>query len=255
MSSPQNLRGKVALVTGGRRGIGRAAAEELASRGADVVVLDNDGDQELSELSKQLAVEGRKSAWYLADVRSAADLAKVTAAVEADFGGIDILVNNAAVESVVPLLELTEEEFSRVIDTILRGSFLCLQQVARRMVAARRAGAIVNLGSVQVRSVLSGRWHYAAAKRAVEALTAHAANELGRYGIRVNTVNPGMIATAMTEAVMHDPAALKAATERIALGRPGQPREVAKVISFLASDDASYMTGQSVYVDGGYRLG
>ncbi len=249
------LRDKVAVVTGARRGIGRATALELGANGAAVVVADNEGESELKEVAQQLRTNGGRASWVLADVRSRTSVKGLVDAAIRNFGTLDILVNNAGVESVVPLLELSDEEWTRVIDTDLMGTFVCLQEASRAMVAHGHGGAIVNLGSVQTRVVLTGRAQYAVAKRAVETLTAHAANELSVYGIRVHTVNPGMIATAMTEAVRGDPAALRKATSRIAMGRPGEPEEVARVIAFLVSDRASYMTGQSVYVDGGYALG
>jgi glucose 1-dehydrogenase/3-oxoacyl-[acyl-carrier protein] reductase len=251
------LQGKSALVTGSRRGIGRAIALELAREGADVAINDVDGAEAAEAVAGEARALGVRSIVAMGDVSRGADAQRIVDATAEAFGRLDVLVNNAGVESIVPFLELTEAEWDRVTAINLKGEWLCAQAAARRMVAqggSRRGGAIVNIGSVQAGMVLPGRTHYAPTKRAIEALTANMAAELAEHGVRVNCIHPGLIDTDMTAWVMKDPQILPVVLEKIALKRAGRPEEIGRVAVFLASDDASYVTGQSLYVDGGFRI-
>jgi NAD(P)-dependent dehydrogenase (short-subunit alcohol dehydrogenase family) len=250
----QRLEGKIVLVTGARRGIGRGIALAAAREGADVAVNDVTGEEELAAVAAEIAALGRRATTHIADVSSSAQVTAMVRDVVASLGALDVLVNNAGVESIVPLVEITEEEWTRVTETNLKGEFLCLQAAAGQMIEASRPGAIVNIGSVQAGMVLPGRCHYAPSKRALEALTANAAAELAEHGVRVNCVHPGLIDTEMTAWVMEDAEVLPAVLDRIAMRRAGEAEEVGQAVVFLASEDASYVTGQSLYVDGGFQI-
>lgn len=249
-----NVSGKVALVTGARRGIGRGISLELAREGADVAINDVKSPEQAETVAAEIRALGRRAIVVMADVTQPGQVQAMIEQVVHELGGLDILVNNAGVESIIPLLEITPEEWERVTHINLKGEFLCAQAAARQMIATGKGGAIINLGSVQAGMVLPGRAHYAPSKRAVEALTANLAVELAPYGIRVNCINPGLIDTDMTSWVMKSPDILPIVLDKIALKRAGQPSEIGHVVVFLASDKASYVTGQSLYVDGGFQI-
>jgi NAD(P)-dependent dehydrogenase (short-subunit alcohol dehydrogenase family) len=248
------LAGKAALVTGSRRGIGRGIALELAREGADVVINGVGSQDQAEAVAEEVRRLGVKAAVAMGDVSRSADVQRVVDATCQALGGIDILVNNAGVESIVPFLELTEAEWDRVTSINLKGEWLCGQAAAKAMVSQGRGGAIVNIGSVQAGMVLPGRTHYAPTKRGLEALTANMAAELAEHKIRVNCIHPGLIDTDMTAWVMKDPSILPIVLDKIALKRAGAPEEIGRVAVFLASEDASYVTGQSLYVDGGFQI-
>ena len=246
------LTGKRALITGAARGIGRGIAEVFADEGADVVV--NDLDLAAAEeVAQSLRGKGRRAIAVKADVASRADVEPMFEKAWKELGPLDILVNNAGIETIVPFLELTDDQWTRLVDVNLRGAWLCSQVFCRRAVPDGRQGAIVNIGSIQAAKVLPGRTHYAPSKLAIEALTRNMSAEVTPQGIRVNCIHPGLIDTPMTSWVMKDANILPLILAQISLGRAGAPREIGTVAAFLASDEASYLTGQSIFVDGGWE--
>ncbi len=247
------LKGKVALVTGAARGIGRGIAEVFAAEGADVAVNDVDQMQQAEEVAAAIRSAGRRALTVQADVAKRSDVEPMVERVWKELGPIDILVNNAGIETIVPFLELTDEQWTRLVDVNLRGAWLCSQVFCRRVVQEKRPAAIVNIGSIQAAKVLPGRTHYAPTKLGLEALTRNMSAEMTPQGIRVNCIHPGLIETPMTEWVMKDPQILPLVLAQISLGRAGQPREIGNVAAFFASDEASYLTGQSIFVDGGWE--
>ena len=247
------LKGKIALVTGSARGIGRGIAEVFADEGADVAVNDFDNIQQAEEVAQSLRSKGRRAIAVKGDVAKRADVEPMIAKVWSELGPIDILVNNAGIETIVPFLDLTDEQWTRLVDVNLRGAWLCSQVFCRRALAEGRKGSIVNIGSIQAAKVLPGRTHYAPTKLGLEALTRNMSAEMTPQGIRVNCIHPGLIDTPMTEWVMKSPDILPQVLAQISLGRAGEPREIGAVAAFFASDDASYLTGQSIFVDGGWQ--
>jgi len=247
------LQGKKALVTGAGRGIGRGIAEVFADEGADVVVNDVGDSKPADEVVAAIRAKGRKAITAMGDVSKRADVEAMIDKAWKEMGGLDILVNNAGIETIVPFLELTDEQWTRLVDVNLRGPWLVSQVFCRRAIAEGRKGAIVNIGSIQAGKVLPGRTHYAPTKLALEALTRNMSAEVTPQGIRVNCVHPGLIDTPMTAWVMNAPDILPQVLAQISLGRAGVPREIGTVVAFLASDEAGYLTGQSVFVDGGWQ--
>jgi NAD(P)-dependent dehydrogenase (short-subunit alcohol dehydrogenase family) len=247
------LQGKRALVTGAARGIGRGIAEVFADEGADVAVNDFENIAKAEEVVRAITAKGRKAIAVKGDVAKRGDVEPMIDKAWKELGPIDILVNNAGIETIVPFLDLTDEQWTRLVDVNLRGAWLCSQVLCRRVVAEGRKASIVNIGSIQAAKVLPGRTHYAPSKLGLEALTRNMSAEMTPQGIRVNCVHPGLIDTPMTEWVMKDPEILPNVLAQISLGRAGEPREIGKVAAFLASDDASYVTGQSIFVDGGWQ--
>ncbi|OLC40794.1 MAG: hypothetical protein AUH43_25715 [Acidobacteria bacterium 13_1_40CM_65_14] len=247
------LKGKRALITGAARGIGRGIAEVFADEGADVAVNDVENMSQAEEVVQSIRSKGMRAIAVKGDVAKRADVEPMIDKVWKELGPIDILVNNAGIETIVPFLELSDEQWTRLVDVNLRGAWLCSQVFCRRALAEGRKGNIVNIGSIQAAKVLPGRTHYAPAKLAIEALTRNMSAEVTPQGIRVNCIHPGLIDTPMTAWVMKDADVLPMVLAQISLGRAGEPREIGNVAAFLASEEASYLTGQSIFVDGGWQ--
>ena len=249
----KDFTGKRVLVTGAGGGIGRGIADVMAERGASVAVNDIDLDLATAASDSLQRDYGGSTVAVQGDVSKRAEVERMVDMASSALGPIDVLVNNAGIETIVPFLELTDEQWTRLVDVNLRGVWLCSQVFCRRVVAEQRPAAIVNIGSIQAGKVLPGRTHYAPAKLALEALTRNMSAEMTPHGIRVNCIHPGLIDTPMTAWIMKDAAVMPAILGQISLGRAGQPREIGAVAAFLASAEASYLTGQSIYVDGGWQ--
>jgi NAD(P)-dependent dehydrogenase (short-subunit alcohol dehydrogenase family) len=247
------LAGKVALVTGAARGIGRGIAEVFADEGADVAVNDVGNLAQTEQVAEAIRGRGRRALAVRADVGKRHEVEPMFDRVWKELGPVDVLVNNAGIETIVPFLELTDEQWTELVDVNLRGAWLCSQVFCRRALAERRKGSVVNIGSIQAAKVLPGRTHYAPTKLGLEALTRNMSAEVTPQGIRVNCIHPGLIDTPMTAWVMQNPDLLPGVLAQISLGRAGEPREIGTVTAFLASDEASYLTGQSFFVDGGWQ--
>ncbi|MBB6282129.1 3-oxoacyl-[acyl-carrier-protein] reductase [Geobacillus subterraneus] len=242
------LEGKIALVTGASRGIGRAVALELARQGANVAVNYAGSEAKANEVVETIRSLGREAFAVQADVARAEDVERMVKTVLDQFGRLDILVNNAGITRDNLLMRMKEEEWDAVINTNLKGVFLCTKAVTRPMMK-QRYGRIINVASVVGVIGNPGQANYVAAKAGVIGLTKTAARELASRNITVNAIAPGFITTDMTEALS---AELKEEMlKQIPLARFGEPDDVARVAAFLASDAAGYMTGQTLHVDGG----
>ncbi len=245
------LSGKAAIVTGAARGIGLAIAKRFVAEGAKVMLADiNETDG--AAAAKALGGHAR---FTRCDVGDAKDAAKLVNETIKAFGGVDLLVNNAGIIHTADFLDIKEADFDRVMRVNMKGVFLVGQAAARRMVeqvkAGKKPGAIVNMSSTSAVVVIANQVPYAASKGAVGQLTRVMALALAPYGIRVNAIGPGSIMTEILKGIATDKEAKRRILSRTPLGRVGEPEEVAAVAAFLASDDASYMTGETVYVDGG----
>lgn len=239
-----DLSGKTAIVTGSTRGIGRAVAQALAASGARVAVVGRD-----REKASAVAAEiGNGAAGFGCDVSDTSAVSALIADVEKEFGGIDILVNNAGLTRDNLVMRLKDEDWDDVMNANLRGAFAAIRAVSRGMMK-KRAGRIINMASVVGLTGNKGQANYAASKAGLIALTKSVAKELGSRNILVNAIAPGFIETEMTDAMT--PEARSALTGVIPLERLGKPDDIASVVVFLASDHASYITGQVLVVDGG----
>lgn len=244
----KSVKGKRVLVTGAAMGMGRLFAERAIAEGAAAVVLWDLNESALNDTLTELAGGTAEVSGWIVDVADPASVADTAAAVLADLGGIDILINNAGITRDTLLIRMSEEDWDAVLDINLKGAFLVTKAVAKVMIK-QRAGAIVNIASVVGLMGNAGQANYTASKAGLMALTKTAAKELGGRNIRVNAVAPGFIRTAMTEQL---PGPAKEAMLRLVpLGRPGEPEEVAKAVAFLASDNAAYVNGQTLAVCGG----
>ena len=246
--------GKVALVTGAQQGIGRAVALGLARRGAAVAINYLDDPDAAEAAASEIRRAGHRCIVVQADVSKTADVARLLATAEKELGGVDVLVNNAGVFPRAAFLDLTEPDWDLVHGVNLKGSFLCAQAVARRLVERHAPGAIINVSSMAAYRGSPRGVHYVASKAGVVGLTRAMALELAPHGIRVNAVAPGLSDTAQPRDG-HSEAELAQMAQAIPLGQMAQPESVAEVTVFLASDAARHMTGQVVHVNGGQFLG
>ncbi|MGM9924166.1 MAG: 3-oxoacyl-[acyl-carrier-protein] reductase [Bacillus sp. (in: firmicutes)] len=242
------LQNQVALVTGASRGLGRAIALELAGQGASVIVNYAGNEEKAKAVVDEIKALGQQAIAVRCNVANSEEVASMVKTVLEEFGTIDILVNNAGVTRDNLLMRMKEEEWDTVIDTNLKGVFLCTKSVTRPMMKKRK-GRIINVASVVGIVGNAGQANYVAAKAGVIGLTKTTAKELAPRGITVNAIAPGFITTDMTDQLPED--VKNNLLTQIPLARLGQPEDIAKVVAFLASSDSSYMTGQTLCVDGG----
>ena len=241
------LENKVALVTGAARGIGQAIALQLAADGADLALGDVQVEW-LADTAAKVKALGRRAETYAMNVADGAAVGEAVTKIHADFGHIDVLVNNAGITRDTLLIRMSEEDWDAVLDINLKGAFLVTKAVAKIMMK-QRTGSIVNIASVVGVMGNPGQVNYSASKGGLIALTRTLAKELGSRNVRLNAVAPGFIRTAMTDKLSE--AAKEAMLRNVPLARPGEPEDVAKAVAFLAGDNAAYITGQTLPVCGG----
>lgn len=245
------LKDKVALVTGASRGIGREIAQTLAAYGASVIVNYNGSKDRADEVVEMISAGGGKAIAVKADVAKAEEIARLFEEAQAAFGRIDILVNNAGITRDNLILKMSEEEYDTVLDTNLKGAFLCMKHAAKIMLRQKN-GRIINISSISGIAGNAGQANYCAAKAGLIGLTKSLAKELGSRGITVNAVAPGFIETEMTEKLSEQ--VKEGMLAQIPLKRAGTVKDIAEAVAFLASERAAYITGQTLSVNGGMAM-
>lgn len=246
-----NLDGKVAIVTGGNSGIGKAIVLELARQGAKIVIDYVSHPEATEALEKQVAALGDQAVGIEADVSKVNELQKLIEGAVSKFGRVDILVNNAGIETRTSILDTTEEQYQSVLDINLKSAFFGTQIAARQMIQQGGGGRIINISSVHEDWPMPGNTPYCLSKGGMRMLTRTAALELAKYNILVIGVGPGAVETPINASVLNDPEKMKALDSAIPLGRMAKPEEIASVVAFLAGEGASYMTATTVFIDGG----
>jgi 3-oxoacyl-[acyl-carrier protein] reductase len=246
-----NLEGRVAIVTGGRRGIGRAIVELLAQRGADIVLGDRDGEEASEAAEAIMKATGRRVQACLVDVSDHVSAKSMVDCALSDFGHVDILVNNAGITRDTLIMRMDEKDWDDVIDTNLKGAWNCSKAVIRAMIK-QRYGRIVNITSVSGLAGQAGQTNYSASKAGLIGLTKALAREVASRGITVNAVAPGFVLTALTTDL--SPELKDTMMNAIPIGRWGTAEEVAAAVAFLASEEAAYITGHVLSVDGGMMM-
>jgi glucose 1-dehydrogenase len=246
------LEGRRALITGASSGIGKASAIRLGAEGASVAI-NYFSDKELptaEAVAAQIDPEGKRAFAVQADVGSEADVIRMVGECRDRFGGLDVLVNNAGIEKQVPTLDMPLDLWEAVLRTNLTGAFLCLRE-AGKLMAAQKSGVVINMSSVHEFIPWPGFAHYCASKGGMKLLTQTVAREWAPLGIRVLGIAPGAIATPINDFVLDDAEARHAVEEEIPLGRFGKPEEIAGAVAWAASDQAAYVTGTTLVIDGG----
>ena len=250
-----SLKGKVAIVTGGNSGIGQAIVLELARQGASIVIDYVAHPEATSALEQQIAKLGSQSIGVAADVSKLADLQKLIDAAMSRFGRVDIMVNNAGIETRTSVLDTTEAQYEAVMRVNLKSAFFATQIAAKQMIKQGGGGRIINITSVHEDWPMPGNTAYCLAKGGMRMLTRTAGLELAKHNILVVGVGPGAVDTPINLSTMNDPAKLAALNAAIPLGRMARPSEIASVVAFLAGDGASYLTATTIFADGGIMQG
>ena len=245
------MKAKVVLITGSAQGIGRAIALRFARAGAKIALNDIEAQKEnLEKVKKEIEELGSEAKYYFADVSKYEEVERMVKEIEKDFGKLDVLVNNAGIIKDRTLAKMTLDEWKAVIDVNLTGTFNCTKAALPLIVANQ--GCIINISSIVGERGNFGQTNYAASKGGIIGFTKSLSKELGRFGVRVNAVSPGFIETKMAETV---PENIKLAVKQLtALGRFGKPEEVANVVFFLATEEASFISGEIIHVDGGLAI-
>lgn len=249
--SDKSLQGRKALVTGGNSGIGEAIVRRLAASGAYVVINYRSHPEAAQKIVEEIKKAGGQALAIAADISSEQETRQMFIELDKQLGAMDILVNNAGIENSSPFLKLSVDDWDKLMNVNLRGVFLCSQQAARRM---QTGGVIINISSVHELIPWAGYAHYCAAKGGLEMLMKTMALELAQKKIRVNNIAPGAIITPINNAWLNDPKKRDAVLAKIPWGRIGRAEEVAAAAWFLASDDAEYITGTTLFIDGGMSL-
>lgn len=245
------LNGKVIIVTGGNSGIGRAIVETLAEVGARVVIDYRSHPEATEELEKEIGALGGTSYGVQADVSNLDDLQRLVDVTVAKYGRLDVIVNNAGIETRTSILDTTPDEYDNVLNVNLRGVFFATQFAAKQMIAQGGGGRIINISSVHEDWPMPNNTPYCCAKGGVRMMTRTAALELAPHGITVVNVGPGAVATPINQSTMANPELLAKLNAAIPMGRMAQPEEIASVVAFLASDAAGYITATTIFADGG----
>jgi glucose 1-dehydrogenase len=245
------LTGKVAIVTGGNSGIGKAIVLALAEAGCNIVIDYVANEQATEDLEKQVAALGDQSIGVEADVSKVEELERLVKAAVDAFGRLDVMINNAGVETRTSILDTTEAQYEKVMEINLKSAFFGTQLAAKQMIAQGGGGRIINITSVHEDWPMPGNIPYCLSKGGMRMLTRTAGVELGPYGINVVGVGPGAVATPINTATMNDPDKMATLDAAIPLGRMAEPQEIGSVVAFLATDACSYLTATTIFADGG----
>lgn len=251
------LNGKYALVTGASRGIGKGIALSLAEQGANIAINYRSSIDKAHQVQKEIEAMGQEAIVIQADVSKSEEVAEMFEKIKEEWGRLDILVNNAGIVQFKDFEDISEEDWDKVLDVNLKGQFLCSQEAVKIM-KKNSWGRIINIASIASGDVGVGFMqtsHYTASKGGVKGLTENMALELGKYGINVNAIGPGVIETDMTQGMVDDEQTKKGMLQRIPKGRVGNAEDIGAATAFLASEEADYITGAVLYVDGGWLAG